>query len=222
MSNKSWMTSDLHLGHKNIVRGESEWKDRLYECRDFNTLEEHDNAIIDAINKYVAKRDVLYIVGDFCLGGRENIKTYRERINCANIHVIMGNHDALLAKNCEFADGTRAFDLFSSVSYRLYKKIHGVHFDMGHWAGRVWQGAAHGSINIHGDAHGSLIQYQKLLQIADDPYLFKTGDFYKQQDVGVDVAYSLFKEWRPFNVDEIIDMMSNRINLDSKYDSSLN
>jgi calcineurin-like phosphoesterase family protein len=213
MSNNIWVTADLHIDHKNIVRGETEWKEKLNACRNFETLKQHNETIINGINKYVAKKDILYVVGDFSLGGREKVKTTREKINCYNIHIIFGNHDQHIIKNAQLTDGTRTHDLFKSVNYRLYKKIHGVHFDMCHWAGRAWQNGANGSINLHGDAHGSLTKYEKLLQIADDPYLFKTGDFYKQQDVGIDVAYSLFKEYRPFNIDEIINMMKSRVNL---------
>jgi len=208
-----WIGADFHLGHKNIVLGETEWKNTLNECRKFQTLKEHDDTIIDTINKYVKKNDILYIVGDFSLGGRENVKKYRQRLNCLIIHVCLGNHDVHLAKNCVFADGTKAFDLFTSVKDRIYKKIYGVHFDIGHWAKRAWQNGANGSINLHGDAHGNLTQYEKLLQIADDPYLYKTGDLYKQMDVGIDVAYNMFGEYRPFHISEILKIMEKRINL---------
>ena len=84
---------------------------------------------------------------------------------------------------------------------------------MGHWAKRAWQNGANGSINLHGDAHGNLKPYEKLLQIADDPFLYKTNDLYKQMDVGIDVAYSIYKEYRPFHINDILNIMENRINL---------
>lgn len=211
--NNIWFTADLHLGHKNIVKGITEWKDKSYRCRNFETLKEHDDIIINTINKYVKFNDILYIIGDFSLGGRENIKKYRNKINCKIIHFCIGNHDIHIQKNSLLLDGTKTHDLFRSIQHRIDKKIKGINFVMDHYALRAWHNGAHGSINLHGDAHGSLTPYQKLLQIADDPYLYKTNDLYKQMDVGIDVSYEMFKEYRPFHINEILEIMKKRINL---------
>ncbi len=45
-------------------------------------------------------------------------------------------------------------------------------------------------------------------------HLFKTGDFYKQMDIGIDSAYRIFGELRPFHIGEIKEIMEQRINLD--------
>ena len=213
MNNNIWFGADFHMGHKNIVRGITKWKNKLYECRNFNSLKEHDDTIINTINKYVKRDDTLYFIGDWSLGGRENIKKYRERINCKTIHICLGNHDVHIIKNALLADGSRTHDLFTSVNVTIDKKIHGINFVMNHHAHRAWHNGANGAINLHGDAHGSLNPYEKLLEIADDPYLYKTGDLYKQMDVGIDVAYHMFREYRPFHIDEIKHIMEKRINL---------
>jgi len=148
------------------------------------------------------------------LGGKENVKKYRKLINCNNIHICVGNHDNYIRENCVFEDGTRAHDLFSSVQESIYKRICNSYFVMCHYAFRKWPYGATGSINLHGDSHGNLPEYQKLLQIADDPVLVKTGDYYRQLDVGIDVAKILFGEYRPFHINEIKKIMNNRINLD--------
>lgn len=213
MNNDIWFISDPHFGHKNIVRGISEFKDKLSGCRNFKTLEEHDGTILNGINKYVKKNDILYCLGDWNLGGRENVKKYRDLINCRTIHLCLGNHDIHIAKNALLIDGSRTQECFTSVQTIIDKKIKGVNYVMGHYAQRAWHNGANGAINLHGDAHGSLASYEKLLQIADELSLYKTGDFYKQQDVGIDVAYSLFREYRPFHETEILSIMKNRINL---------
>lgn len=88
---ETWFLSDTHFGHANLVRGSTKWEEKL-PCRNFDTLKEHDDIIIDNINKYVGKNDILYHVGDWSMGGRENVKNYRERINCDTIHLCLGNH----------------------------------------------------------------------------------------------------------------------------------
>ena len=53
-----YYTSDLHFGHKNIIK---------YEDRPFSSIEEMDEALIDKWNKKVKKNDEVYILGDFAL-----------------------------------------------------------------------------------------------------------------------------------------------------------
>src|ERR1700751_1321730 len=86
-----WFTSDLHLGHRNIV-GEkvSSWKDGF---RDFDSVKQMDDVILKAINDNVKWDDTLYILGDFSFKGNPEVGVYRNRINCQNIFFIKGNHD---------------------------------------------------------------------------------------------------------------------------------
>ena len=147
------------------------------------------------------------------MGGRENIRKYRNRINCKNIHLVLGNHDVLLAKNFIYSDGLNVQDLFNTVNIRINKKIGKDHFIMDHYAMRTWDRAHYGSIMLHGHSHDNLIPYEKFLQIADDNTLFKTGDFYKQMDVGLESAVFLKGEWRPFHINEIREIMQNKNNL---------
>ncbi len=41
----------------------------------------------------VKPNDIIYHLGDWSFGGHENIKIFRNRIKCKNIHLILGNHD---------------------------------------------------------------------------------------------------------------------------------
>lgn len=90
---KLWLTSDLHFGHKNIIK---------YCKRPFKTLEEMDKRLIKNWNERVKKDDMVIVIGDFCFknsaGGKEgegttkNYKHYSEQLN-GNIVFIRGNHD---------------------------------------------------------------------------------------------------------------------------------
>lgn len=75
--------SDLHLGHRNILK--------FGRGQDFNTLEEHDQYIIDKINATVhPTKDQLSILGDLAFNSQYH---YLEQINCRNVTVYLGNHD---------------------------------------------------------------------------------------------------------------------------------
>ena len=57
---KTFVISDLHLGHKNIIK--------LCD-RPFKSLEEMDNVIINNWNKVVTDEDIVYVLGDFAYKG---------------------------------------------------------------------------------------------------------------------------------------------------------
>ena len=52
-----WFTSDLHLGHGNIIK---------YCNRPFKDIEHMNRALIDNWNSRVKLNDVVFHVGDFC------------------------------------------------------------------------------------------------------------------------------------------------------------
>lgn len=83
-SDNLW-TSDLHLGHKAIVKYRS----------NFKTMKEHDDFIIEKIIN-LSKKCVLHILGDFLFDG-PHYNEYIERLSKkkCRIKLIMGNHDSL-------------------------------------------------------------------------------------------------------------------------------
>ena len=80
-----WFTSDLHLGHENIIE---------HQGRPFRDAEHMAQALIANINSVVLQRDTLYILGDFTMkvNGKEAARL-RHRINCREVHLVRGNHD---------------------------------------------------------------------------------------------------------------------------------
>lgn len=95
---KIYFISDTHYGHTNICKGVSGWSDTS-KCRDFSTVPEMNQAIVDAINSTVDKNDILYHLGDWSFGGIKNIWEFRKQIICENIHLILGNHDHHIQRN---------------------------------------------------------------------------------------------------------------------------
>lgn len=188
-----WFTSDTHMGHTNIAGPKvSKWSSGY---RIFDSVHDMNKALTEGINKYVKPGDILYHLGDWSFGGIENIYKFRRRIICENIHLILGNHDSHIARNSEIKteDGfIKPRDLFTSV--RDVSRIkHGQNeFFLSHYSHRVWDKSHRGVIHLYGHSHGSI------------------PDFGKSMDVGVDVAYRLFGEYRPFHINEILDIMKDR------------
>ena len=82
---KIWLTSDCHFSHENILH--------LGTGRPFDSIEEHDQALIDNWNSVVGKGDTVYVLGDMFftldMGYMEYILN---QLNGAK-HLILGNHD---------------------------------------------------------------------------------------------------------------------------------
>jgi hypothetical protein len=76
-----WFTSDFHFGHRNILR---------YCNRPFDSIEDMDATLLANLNSKVGENDILYFLGDLCLGGADRARLYRDRIVCRNIHMIEG------------------------------------------------------------------------------------------------------------------------------------
>lgn len=74
--------SDTHFNHKSIIE--------LCE-RPFNTIEEHDQKLIDNWNSVVGPEDTVFHLGDFCFGGAPKWKEIRDQLN-GHIILILGNH----------------------------------------------------------------------------------------------------------------------------------
>lgn len=85
----TWFTSDLHLGHANIIK---------YCNRPFKTLKEMDETIIQRWNERVRPGDMVYFLGDFCFRRSAEAPDgnvfdfYRGRLN-GDIIFVKGNHD---------------------------------------------------------------------------------------------------------------------------------
>jgi calcineurin-like phosphoesterase family protein len=80
----NFFTSDLHLGHANIIK---------YCSRPFDTVEEMNNNIINNINKKVTTNDTLWILGDVVMGNRDENLKLLNKIAAQNIIIVSGNHD---------------------------------------------------------------------------------------------------------------------------------
>ena len=187
---KIFITSDTHYGHKNIVRGTTNWRTQdgevpVESTRDFQTIEQMNWRMIDGINNFISQDDTLIMLGDVSFGGFENIDIFLDRLICKNIHLIVGNHDHHIENNREDIQNR-----FLSVNHYLEVKINDRSFVLCHYPLQSWNGLNKGVIHLHGHVH--LSPNKK----------FGNG---KRMDVGVDG-----NGMDPYNINDIIKMMDKR------------
>jgi calcineurin-like phosphoesterase family protein len=154
---KIWITSDTHAYHKNICRGTTDWRlpdgsVPVKQTRDFTDEFTMTDIMCNQINDFVGQDDILIHLGDWSFGGFENIKIFRDRVVCQNIHLILGNHDHHIEKN---RDGCRGY--FKSVSHyenmmlKLEKETY--NFVLMHYPISSWDNLNNGVIHLHGHTH---------------------------------------------------------------------
>lgn len=85
-----FMISDTHFGHKKILEFES-------EKRPFETIEEHDETLVQNWNSVVTKRDIVYHLGDVIFSGSSEYSRLLSRLLGIK-KLILGNHDSKRVK----------------------------------------------------------------------------------------------------------------------------
>ena len=83
----NYYISDTHFGHENIIK-----HDANNGCKQFSSIEEHDNLIIENWNRVVTPQDNIYILGDFSWLYARETEELIKKLNGAKF-LIKGNHD---------------------------------------------------------------------------------------------------------------------------------
>ena len=190
-----WFTSDTHYNHKNICSSTTEWTTQDH-TRKFSSLDEMNMTLINGINNHVSTDDILIHLGDWSFGGFDSIKEFRDRINCKNIHLVLGNHDHHIDKDKK---GIRS--LFNSVHQYLQLTVTRIthpifggkiidNFVCMHYPLASWNNMKDGVIHLHGHTHLS------------NNIRMNEG---KHIDVGVDG-----NDFEPINMKDIIIMMDKQ------------
>ena len=188
---KVWVISDTHYGHKNICRGVTAWRlpdgsIPLSQTRDFKTIEQMNESIVNNINSVVGQDDVLIHLGDWSFGGFENVKIFRDRIVCQEIHLILGNHDHHIENNrgdCQ--------ELFASINHYTKLMYKFGTFVLMHYPMASWDGLNKGHVHLHGHVH------------LPTNLRFGKG---KKMDVGIDGN----PNFGVYDMDDIVRMLSKR------------
>jgi calcineurin-like phosphoesterase family protein len=175
-------SADWHLNHASVLR----WcPERATQFANIGEMDEH---FISECNRVVKPNDELRILGDWFWGAKQ-YGYYRAKLKVRKIHVILGNHDS------------RSLAGYVSTCKEIdYPKIDGVRFHLSHYPIFSWRGRERaGSIHLYGHSH-----------TRSESFLNEHFPGRRAMDVGIDNAFTLLGEWRPFSLDEILAILKIR------------
>jgi calcineurin-like phosphoesterase family protein len=194
-SNNIWFTSDSHYGHKNIVSGVTSWRNEDGEIpfdavRNFPDIETMNDIMVSNINRNVEENDYLIHLGDWSFGGIEKVTEFRERINCKNIVLMLGNHDHHIQKEKHLQK------LFTHVTHyeelKVTKKHDSHKFILCHYPIISWNNQRNGAYMLHGHQH-----------------LKGDSRFCDRQEKRMDIGLCGSPEFRPYHIDELVTTLNN-------------
>lgn len=82
---KVWFTSDLHFGHRNVIR---------FCNRPFENEKEMGEKLIENWNSVVGDNDIVFVLGDtFWFNDSRGIKKALSQLKGKTIYMLPGNHD---------------------------------------------------------------------------------------------------------------------------------
>lgn len=153
-----YFTSDLHFGHKNILR----------LCRrPFSSIEEMDQILIDNWNKKVHRDDTVYIMGDLMFRSEKTAEYYLDQLK-GKKHLFIGNHDGRWMKTVDLSHYFESISMMGTFSDGQHKII-GCHYPM-----MTWPGAGKNGYMVFGHIHANTdAPYWSM--IASSPLLLNAG-----------------------------------------------
>ena len=152
-----YLTSDLHFGHKNIIK---------YTNRPFASVQEMDAALIENWNRVVRENDEVYILGDFTMQDERIADSLLLRLH-GRKYLVRGNHDYFAEK-------------YRGAMLGWIKDYHELKFNksflvFSHYPFAEWNRSHHGAYCLHGHQHNH-----------SDYNLRQRKEGIRRYDVGVD------------------------------------
>lgn len=141
-----FVTSDLHLGHYNIIR---------YCKRPFDSLDDMNNTLVNNWNSTISKNDKVYFLGDLAFGRNSSTDYWLRKLN-GNIIFFKGNHD--YSANIDFINFTTL--TFCNIPFFLTHDPADVPAD---WEGWVIHGHHH---NNHPDDYPFINYDRKTINVS--------------------------------------------------------
>jgi calcineurin-like phosphoesterase family protein len=156
--------------------------------------------LFNNIINVVEQNDRLFVLGDFCWKGWSSVESvyrnFMERINCKTVFLIWGNHDP---KQHHIEKRAAIAKCFSATYDLLITEIEGVVVTMCHYAMLTWDRNHYKSICLLAHSHGTL-----------NPWLDEHLRNHRMLDVGVDNAFKMLGEYRPFSFEEVLEITNKR------------
>ena len=171
-----YLTADLHFGCENL---------RKHTRSEHATIEDHDAAILDAINSKVGRNDQLAILGDFCI---KKPGRYRPGIRCRHIFFILGNHDKPQQIKNVFGGNVWQTKMLS---------LDRGHVWCSHYPHCYWPQSHYGFCHAYGHLHYNLEHEERMWQAFPER---------RSMDVGLESAKNSLGEARPFSETEFFEL----------------
>jgi len=158
-----------------------------------------NNDLFDEINKVVGEDDILWHLGDFCFAPKYDFykvaKQYRNRIVAKQVFFVFGNHDPECIANLftPYTNGVGA------VNHKAIVMYNGIKFILDHTCPAIWFNHHKQAIALYGHSHSGAERW------AD-----KVMPNRRSMDIGVDNAFKILGAYRPFSLEEILNIMKNR------------
>lgn len=151
----SFLIADCHIGHVGMTKFTKEDGSKL---RPWDTIEEHDQALIDNWNSVVNDQDLVYILGDATINNKH---IHRLRELKGRKKLVMGNHDT-----GTIADYLEAGieSLHGSIELKKYSII------LSHIPVHVGQIRRYTGGNIHGHLHSGRVLSGRQIKVAPSKY----------------------------------------------------
>ena len=147
----------LHWHH------DPKWEIPIWKRRGFNSVQEHDEAIVQNWNSKASDKTVGFLLGDtmFGYGGQEEFVKLMNRLRFWRVFVMSGNHQSgwkqafeSVKDNTLYLDGHKKEVIF--VPNYLEAYVNGQPIVCSHYALAAWNGKGKGSYMIHSHSHGNL------------------------------------------------------------------
>ena len=179
---KIWFTSDLHFGHRNVIK---------FCNRPFADEKEMGKSLIENWNNTVSDNDIVFVLGDtFWFNDSHSIKKVLSQLKGKDIYILPGNHD-------EFESYHRVVDprihLCADVVCCWFTQEGQPkrEFWLSHYPMMTWPHRENGAYQFFGHIHSQPDKFEGVDQ--DLPL------HCNQADVGCD-----FWEWTPVDIDTLI------------------
>ena len=159
---KVFFTSDTHFYHSNIIN---------FCGRPFKNVEVMNETLIANWNSVVGPDDIVFHLGDFCLGGSAEWTNILNRLN-GKIYLIVGNHDIKNLRQGYYSH-------FEHIAMQMHIEVEKQKIYLNHCPFLCYGGASRDTWQLFGHVHTS-----KQNTGIDAPRLHML--FPTQYDVGVD------------------------------------
>ena len=146
---KTWITSDTHWGHQNIMKFCPVSRAR------FRTEVDYMNeAMVREWNDLIEPADLVYILGDVAFLPAQKAAEYMKRCNGTKI-LVEGNHDRKALNDPTFRKCFKEVHKYLDINYNGTKVV------MFHYPIAEWDQMHRGAVHFHGHLHGGTSGMEK-------------------------------------------------------------